>query len=683
MKTKLFLSFLLSPTLRSGSSIRPIFFFILLSFIFYHGEAQVPQGFNYQAIARDGAGHIIINQALPVEITLQTSISGGTIIYKELFSSISSDQFGLISLVVGTGTQTGGTAASFSAIDWSGQALFMKTAVQYPGSTWTTMGTTQVWSVPYSLQAKNVGPLSKLGITGTTTDMEEALFEVKNKTGQTVFAVYNEGIRAYVGNGSAKGVKGGFSVGGYDAAKSSTVYDLLVINTDSSRFYFDSNPKTKGIKGGFSVGGYDMTKGEVRNYLDVTPATTKILTTGTTEGFSVGNASSGVAESYLKLTPTNYMIGHEAGSSITTGLYNSFLGYQSGKANKDGNYNIFIGYHTGINTLGPSGAVGGAEGSYNCFIGYLAGYSNIHGANNTFIGYLSGQMNTSDKNTFLGSSSGLNNSSGYSNTFIGTSAGESNQAGGYNVFLGRSAGANVSNGNWNTCIGTGAGANIKTGEKNVIIGSGAMGENLFAGSGSGISNIVIGFEAGYSASNSSNNIFIGNQAGYTETGSQRLYIANSATATPLVFGEFDNSRVVINGNSTTNALNNTLFVNGSAGGLVSWVSASDRKLKHDIVTIPNALEKVLQLRGVNFLWNDPVPGMDGLQMGFIGQEAEKVVPEVVSVNNDHYSMQYAPITALLVEAVKDQQKQIEDQKQEIDDLKAMVNTLISSKTAGK
>jgi hypothetical protein len=336
-----------------------------------------------------------------------------------------------------------------------------------------------------------------------------------------------------------------------------------------------------------------------------------------------------------------------------------------------------------MNTLGPSGAMGGSEGSYNCFIGYLAGYTNIHGANNTFIGYLSGQMSTSDQNTFLGSSSGLNNTTGYSNTFIGTSAGQSNQIGGYNVFLGRSAGANVSNGSWNTCIGTGAGANIRSGEKNVIIGSGAMGENLFAGSGTGISNIVIGFEAGYSASNSSNNIFIGNQAGYNETGSQRLYIANSATAMPLVFGEFDNARMVINGNSASNTSGSTLFVNGPAGGLGSWVSPSDRRLKHDIVTIPDALQKVLQLRGVNFLWNDPAPGMDGLQMGFIGQEAETVIPEVVSVNNDHYSMQYAPITALLVEAMKEQQRQIEDQRKEIDELKVMVNSLISEKTAGK
>jgi len=256
----------------------------------------VPQGFNYQAIARDGSGTILANLALPVKIDIQTSLTGGTLIYEELFASVTSNSFGLISLVVGTGTQTGGSAASFSAIDWKAQTLYLKTIIQYPGTTWTTMGTSQIWAVPYSLVSKEVtGPLTKLGITGTTTDMEEALFEVKNHAGNTVFAVYNEGIRAYVGDGSAKGTKGGFSVGGYDATKGST-YDLFTLNTDSARLYFDTKPNLKGKKGGFSVGGYDMTKGgtvvqdmldvskdSVRVYVDSNPATK-----GVRGGFSVG-----------------------------------------------------------------------------------------------------------------------------------------------------------------------------------------------------------------------------------------------------------------------------------------------------------------------------------------------------------------------------------------------------------
>ncbi|MDX9929991.1 MAG: hypothetical protein RBS37_09105 [Bacteroidales bacterium] len=53
-------------------------------------------------------------------------------------------------------------------------------------------------------------------------------------------------------------------------------------------------------------------------------------------------------------------------------------------------------------------------------------------------------------------------------------------------------------------------------------------------------------------------------------------------------------------------------------------------------------------------------------MGFIGQEAAGVIPEVVTISNDSYSMQYAPITALLVEAVKAQQDIIESQNKKLD-----------------
>jgi len=66
---------------------------------------------------------------------------------------------------------------------------------------------------------------------GTTPDMEQALFEIKNKDGQTVFAVYNEGVRIWVADG-AKGTKGGFAVQGFDMTT-----DYMVIKPDSANFY--------------------------------------------------------------------------------------------------------------------------------------------------------------------------------------------------------------------------------------------------------------------------------------------------------------------------------------------------------------------------------------------------------------------------------------------------------------
>ena len=290
---------------------------------------QIPQGFNYQAIARNSNGVPITSQTIPVRISIVTALTGGTVIWQEDHPSVTSDQYGMISLVVGTVTKTGGSAASFSAIDWSAQALFIKTEVKYPGTTWTEMGTSQIWAVPYSLMAKNVeGPLAKLGITGTTDNMEEALFEVKNKAGNTVFAVYNEGVRVYVGNGDSKGTKGGFAVGGYDGTKG--VHDLLSVNSDSVRVYVDSNPATKGIKGGFAVGGYDMTKGGTRqDYFNITSDSTRIYvnnsgTKGVKGGFAVGgyDMSKGSGNRYLSVSPDSTMVYLQSQSKGSSSTFN-------------------------------------------------------------------------------------------------------------------------------------------------------------------------------------------------------------------------------------------------------------------------------------------------------------------------------------------------------------------------
>ncbi len=96
-----------------------------------------------------------------------------------------------------------------------------------------------------------------------------------------------------------------------------------------------------------------------------------------------------------------------------------------------------------------------------------------------------------------------------------------------------------------------------------------------------------------------------------------------------------------------------LFVNGDAGGTTGWFNDSDARLKKNVVTIDNALGKVDKLRSVQFEWKDAANHPEGKQIGFIAQEAQKIIPEVVSKKGEHLSMQYAPITALLVEAVKE------------------------------
>jgi hypothetical protein len=105
---------------------------------------------------------------------------------------------------------------------------------------------------------------------------------------------------------------------------------------------------------------------------------------------------------------------------------------------------------------------------------------------------------------------------------------------------------------------------------------------------------------------------------------------------------------------------NALAGNFTATGDIT--AFSDERLKTNIETIPDALEKVNALRGVTF----DKDGKHGL--GVIAQEVEKILPEVVINGEEYKSVAYGNIVGVLIEAVKEQQKQISELKEKIDGL---------------
>jgi len=179
------------------------------------------------------------------------------------------------------------------------------------------------------------------------------------------------------------------------------------------------------------------------------------------------------------------------------------------------------------------------------FCGLHSGNDTMTGYFNTFIGDGTGISNAGGTNdTFLGQNAGASNNSGSDNTALGAFAGQANTGGSSNVFVGHEAGWRFNGGWYNTIIGDTAGGKSdpgSTGSSNVFIGAGTGHDNT------GSSNIFIGNSAGYSSGSGSSNIFIGIDAGHNETGSNMLYIANSGTNTPLIYGEFNNNLVRING----------------------------------------------------------------------------------------------------------------------------------------
>mgnify|MGYP001613961525 CR=1 FL=1 len=111
--------------------------------------------------------------------------------------------------------------------------------------------------------------------------------------------------------------------------------------------------------------------------------------------------------------------------------------------------------------------------------------------------------------------------------------------------------------------------------------------------------------------------------------------------------------------STTATFRNTSATCTVIPGGTGFSCASDLSLKKNILTIDNSLEKLMDLRGVYFNWKTDKDSVYR-NVGFIAQEVEQVVPELVFVDPDTgiRSMNYGNVTPLLVNAVQEQQLQI-------------------------
>jgi len=104
--------------------------------------------------------------------------------------------------------------------------------------------------------------------------------------------------------------------------------------------------------------------------------------------------------------------------------------------------------------------------------------------------------------------------------------------------------------------------------------------------------------------------------------------------------------------------NGTLTVTGD---LVAYGSPSDKKLKENIKPIESALDKVTKLQGVTFDWKESNSILDIKEdIGFIAQDVQKVVPELVRENKDGMlSMRHQGIAPILLEAIKELKAEID------------------------
>lgn len=253
------------------------------------------------------------------------------------------------------------------------------------------------------------------------------------------------------------------------------------------------------------------------------------------------------------------LVGWESGNNITSASFNTGIGAHALK-------NTTTGY--GNTAVGADAMAYNVTGHHNCAIGVDALYTNSSGYENVAVGWGALDFNTTgSSNVAIGYFALKSNTYGVNTVAIGTRCLEDVIGGTGNVGVGHNVLMDNISGNDNTALGYQAGKNIKghgntaighdsfqkniTGNYNAAIGSGS-GENIIGGS----NNTLIGYEAGkYSAEHTQSGcVFIGYQAGYNDTLDNHLAIDNSNTLTPLVYGDFTNDYLQINGCFTINTI---------------------------------------------------------------------------------------------------------------------------------
>lgn len=483
-------------------------------------------------------------------------------------------------------------------------------------------------------------------------------------------------------SGSALGTKGVTALGLNALSSNSSGYynsafgygagSSVTNGRDNTFVGYNSGNATNGIRNTLigSQAGAAMTTGPDNVVIgaealrDAPSAFTSVWIGSLAGQFSTGGSNNVVmghqAGRYLE-SSNNVLLGHEAGANVTTGDRNVYIGWRAGIAPTAGSaaeQNVIIGYQANadnLSTIGPK---------YGTIIGYQSGRY-VSGFYNTMLGYRSGFfLSTGVDNTYVGREAGYGTSqvaaasAGNANSFFGSAAGRTCSAGcGQNVALGADAGRAIS---------------------------------------SGAENVYIGFEAGFNSTSGSRNVYIGRGAGagvtgYTGAASDRFLLANSAGPTAvLMSGNFSTKRVGIN----TTAPTQTLSVNGDADkvGGGTWLAFSDRRVKEDIRSFNDGLNVLMHLEPVRFRYNDlsGYAHTGRVFVGFIAQDVEKVAPYMVSLLDDSDGpsgyddkrvFDETALTKILVNAVKEQQEQIEALESRIERLEELILSGAASTTA--
>lgn len=389
--------------------------------------------------------------------------------------------------------------------------------------------------------------------------------------------------------------------------------------------------------------------------------------------------------------------GFNAGLRNTEGLNNTFVGVSAGSGNLTGDNNAFFGFDAGLNSTTDENSFFGANsgkntttGGRNSFFGFEAGLSNQTGSFNTFVGASAGMSNVNNRNTFIGYEAGRSNQGGSDNVLVGYRAGFANNQGLNNIFIGSEAGGIGDN---SIAIGknatTGPNNSIAIGKdtelespNSIVLGNdstitGGFSENtIIVGNNSSLGNtnnsIVIGYNSNVTGPNQ---IVIGNgiNLGSGPNQSNTLWIGNNLSnavidANSVFLQDINGDSLEISG-----AINNPFIDTGAAGNLtlcrlagetIIRRCASSIRYKDNVRDFRSGLGLIRKLRPVIFDWKengDP-------DVGLVAEEVAEAEPLLTTTNEKGTveGVKYNRIGVVAVNAIMEQQEQIESQQRQID-----------------
>ena len=249
--------------------LKNLFLTIAFAFSAMAASAQ-PSGFNYQAVVRNAQGELVTNTKVSLRLTLGNE-NGSTVNYRET-QTASTNAYGVLSVTVGAGKADGGK--TLNDVDWASGNIWLHIEIDTKGGTnYTDLGATKLQAVPYAYYALNEKK-------PTTSASSDALFEVKDKDGNVIFAVYPEGVYVYVDDADKsndKVLRSGFVVKGRSNTKDDGK-DYFAINADGTQVFVDPGGDDKVLRSGFVVKGRSATKGgENTDLLTIDNTGTKVI----------------------------------------------------------------------------------------------------------------------------------------------------------------------------------------------------------------------------------------------------------------------------------------------------------------------------------------------------------------------------------------------------------------------